>query len=934
MSMCVALSISNARSVSASDAIILPLPIDDNQTIYSNQEITLSVPDPDDQDIVSPNVILDDLLILQVRLNNLVLSDGQLGYRMGDSACLYLEDFARALEFPIVFDDETGLAEGWFIDERNTFKLDTAQSRVLVGNNDSALKRDDLIVFDDGPCVSFAALTRWFPLNVSIDFEDAIVFVESLRPLPVEQRLAREKRRAGLDRLAIHKDSSPVYKPTYKLVDMPVVDLFLDGSIGKTSSNSAVEANTGYELYATGDFLKLSGEVAISGTTEDPLSNVRVKLGRKDPEGKSFGGLGLTEFAVGDVSTVQTPLSAQNELGRGVLLSTYLLDQPDEFDRITLRGALLDGWEVELYRNDILLDFRVPQSAGRFEFIDVPLQFGRNRFVLVFYGPEGQRREEVKEIYVGTEMLTPGDVRFRTVVNQQDRNLFGTQALSQDPDAGSLRAISQIDVGILKTLSMGANFAALSLDGARKYYGGGTLTSSFNAFAVRLDATVDAAGGYALGGATQGRIGPINLFGRHEYFSAFISERVSVVGDDFLKDRSQVRLDTIVPLLPGFGLPFSLEARRERRLSGAEEIAFSSRASASVGNFSTTNNLDVTLLRDEFNDQQEAAFGSFLFNFFASPVFLRGDIAYDIIPTKRLTNVSLTGEWDVREDLNFRLTGLHDLTSDQSTATTSLSKRFRHVSLAANSSYSTDKTYEFGLALNFSLGHNPLDNRWEVSSDKRGEFGAVVANACIDEDQDDLCTIADTPLDAASFLINGQRTPFETNAKGKAFLPTIPIYSDTHLGVDLGSVQDPYIVPSKNNVRLITRPGPVPQFDFTFLQTGEVDGTVFVQRTNGKIRGAADVLLELIDGNGNVALSTKSEFDGFFLFEKVPLGAYTLQISAEQIDRLGFLEPPTKSVLLNIDKSLAAGNEFFLTKASIPALRAARIETRELSQTP
>ena len=48
------------------------------------------------------------------------------------------------------------------------------------------------------------------------------------------------------------------------------------------------------------------------------------------------------------------------------------------------------GWDAELYRNGQLLAFAENRADGRYEFIDVPLLYGQNRFEVVLYGPQGQ----------------------------------------------------------------------------------------------------------------------------------------------------------------------------------------------------------------------------------------------------------------------------------------------------------------------------------------------------------------------------------------------------------------------------------------------------------------------------------------------------------------------------------------------------------------
>jgi hypothetical protein len=56
----------------------------------------------------------------------------------------------------------------------------------------------------------------------------------------------------------------------------------------------------------------------------------------------------------------------------------------------------------------------------------------------------------------------------------------------------------------------------------------------------------------------------------------------------------------------------------------------------------------------------------------------------------------------------------------------------------------------------------------------------------------------------------------------------------------------------------------------------------------GKREAASNVEVELVDASGKVVNKTTSSYDGFFLFELVPPGIYTIRIAEEQMQRLGF----------------------------------------------
>ena len=149
--------------------------------------------------------------------------------------------------------------------------------------------------------------------------------------------------------------------------------------------------------------------------------------------------------------------------GLGVKISNHPVDTPDEFDSITLDGDLLTGWDVELYRNEVLIDFKTSQADGRYNFTDVPLLFGVNILKLIFYGPQGQVREEIKQLRIGPGQIKPGQTLYKAYANQQDVQLLlgDVHGVSASDQAGKTQANVTIQHGISKNVSVGANYTTV-----------------------------------------------------------------------------------------------------------------------------------------------------------------------------------------------------------------------------------------------------------------------------------------------------------------------------------------------------------------------------------------------------------------------------------------------------------------------------------------
>ncbi len=856
----------------------------------------------------------DDLLILELQINRLVLSEGLIAYQIPSGVCLYLGEVARALDFPIEVDLERGRAEGWFLRKDRIFVLDLVRDEVTIADETGVFDVERLQLHPGGICVELTLFSAWFPIDFELDISNAIVNLISREPLPIEQRLARERRRAGLLRGRDQMPDYPQVEIPYQLWSWPIVDTFVDARLAKDGEDENAEHIGRYNVLAVGDLLRMSGELFLSGDTKDALSRVRARLGRKDSHGGLLGPLDAREFTLGDISTPQTPLVARSRPGRGIEVSSFPLDQPEEFDRITLRGELPLGWEVELYRNRVLLEFQVSRDDGRYEFDDVPVLFGRNELRLVFYGPQGQIREETEDIFIGPNLVRPDEGYFRVAVNQQDRDLITVTEDNGNLEVqGEARFVAQYERGIADGWSIGGGLFSLPFDSLRRNYLSLGLRTAMESFTTRLDIAADDEGGATGEISAQGFLGPLNLFARHAQFSDFISERAEASGDDTLTSRSVVRADSVLPIGERFHLPISIQAKHERRESGLNQIALSNRLSTAYRSLLVTNDLRFDLRSGGGADSSKTANGSFLLNYRLPPVILRGEVTYELHPETEPTNVSLTTDWDIARDFSARANISHRMRGGLTEFTVGLNKRFEFLALGANLGASSEHTYFAGLSITLSLGRDAWSHSWRASPSHMAQRGRVAARVFVDENRDGRFDKGDRPLEGVDFLTNRRRAKIHTDKDGTAIIDDLPVYRDVNISVALGSIEDPYLVPAVNGYRIPTRPGALAMVEVPLLRTGEVDGSVFLDR-EGEVDGIADIRLELLNEKGEVIQITRTEFDGFYLFELVPLGRYMVQVSPEQPSRLSLEGSRQQQAVLTADEPVVSGVDFTISR--------------------
>jgi len=130
--------------------------------------------------------------------------------------------------------------------------------------------------------------------------------------------------------------------------------------------------------------------------------------------------------------------------------------------------------------------------------------------------------------------------------------------------------------------------------------------------------------------------------------------------------------------------------------------------------------------------------------------------------------------------------------------------------------------------------------------------------------------IAGAPLTAGNAFVEAS-----TDKAGNAMIDGLEPFRPVMIGIDAGSLPDPYVQPALPGVVVTPRPGVVTRVALPMTQAGEIEGVVMRDGGN-PIEGLS---LELVDAEGRVRATTLTEFDGYFLFESVAYGRYTVRMA-------------------------------------------------------
>lgn len=811
----------------------------------------------------------DEQWLFDLRTERLRIGEGVRGYADGARSCVILSDIITTLDLPIRLDPQLGRATGWAFDERRTLDIDREQGRVTIASRSTAIPVGTIVDTRAGWCVDPVQLGEWLGVAMTADLANSILRMRSEQPLPFELAAQRRTRAASIrpDR-DFSLASLPRATRPYQAWQMPSVDAVASVALIHDASTGRTVTQARYELYASGELLGASFDARLASNDVGLPDSLRVRAYRSDPDGRLLGPLRATTVAAGDVSSLSSPIGVQPVAGRGAMISNRALDLPDSFDRTTFRGELPAGWEAELYRNGQLLAFSTPDGRGRYEFIDVRLIYGLNRFEIVLYGPQGQVRRELRMVPVGIDAIPPGRFYYWAAALEEGRDLI---RLSRDRRTirPGWRGTLGLEYGIDKRTSAGLWLSNFTQSGRRLSMAEAALRRSVGPTLVELTGSGQSGGGMAA------RLLWAGQFGQNYFSVESVVARGGYVSDRISEGTSgwhSLALD----LSPRFGnavLPVHLEASYRTRFDGQNRLAADARMSANWRNMSFTGRLGWAQTQGS-GANDGAMVAGLLANARFGRLRLRGEAEVAVSGPGANNHVSATAEWAQSDRTDWRVETGYDAAAGRVRLGAGWQRRFRALALNAVAEAASDGSVaaSFGVALSF--GPDPRGGGMRVTRDRLASQGQALATVFFDDNADGVRQPGESLAENVTLTAGNAVSDTPTGADGLAIVDALTPFRPVLIGIDESSLPNPLVRPTMAGVVIVPRPGVATPVLLPLVSTGEVEGTLVRAGGNG-IEG---VDIELVDSHGVIRATTRSDFDGFFLFESVPYGRYQLRI--------------------------------------------------------
>ncbi len=302
-----------------------------------------------------------------------------------------LFDFLRIRNVP---DPGLDLITGFFIDQKAEYIIDRLKNTIVFNLKNFELDPGSLIRTETNLYLRSDYFGKIFGLNCIFNFRDLSVIIETDLQLPAIRELKIQEMRKNLNRLKGDVIADTIVPRSYPFIHFGMADWSV---IATEQVNGRSEArmnlNLGSIIAGGETTVNLNYNTAMPFTEKQQMYRWRYVNNENSALRQVIAGKILTNAT----SSIYNPVV-------GVQLTNTPSSFRRSFGSYTLTDRTEPGWVVELYVNNVLVDYVKADASGFYTF-EVPLVYGNTNVKLKFFGPWGEESTKEQSISVPFNFL-------------------------------------------------------------------------------------------------------------------------------------------------------------------------------------------------------------------------------------------------------------------------------------------------------------------------------------------------------------------------------------------------------------------------------------------------------------------------------------------------------------------------------------------------
>ncbi|MFZ5980224.1 MAG: hypothetical protein ACOYVF_06285 [Candidatus Zixiibacteriota bacterium] len=371
----------------------------------------------------------------------------------GESVYLPLVEIFNALGINIKADLTQKIFSGQFYRDRENYELNLNLMKYKFQGREIVINRNEFVLAGLDVYLKTSLFYDLFGLDMTFDFSTLTVHAPLDKDFPAYRKQMREMAHRKL------------VKDVTELRDLQHLEqrreYFKGAAVDWMLSASPLGSNkTQYYSFGLGGMI-LGGDfnTTLTGNSEAGLQTDQMNYRWHYFVGENSY---LTQVDLGDIYST----GAFSRGLTGIKVTNKPQVQRKYFQTIQLSDHLGQGWEVELYLNNKLVDYAFTDQNGNYNFI-VDIYYGSSRMMLKMYGPNGEILTREEFVKVPYNLIPQNTVEYS----------LGAGKTSNINEEDNWYSLADGYYGILRNLTVGAS-ADLPLNGAEdeKPLAGGEVT--------------------------------------------------------------------------------------------------------------------------------------------------------------------------------------------------------------------------------------------------------------------------------------------------------------------------------------------------------------------------------------------------------------------------------------------------------------------------
>jgi hypothetical protein len=775
----------------------------------------------------------------------------------GETAYLSIADVFTILKIRNIPSAHLDSLSGFFINIQDKYLIDRVKNQILFQGKKIELKPDDLILTETTLYMKASLFGEIFGMKCLFSFRDLSVVLTTKLDLPIIRDMKMEQMRENLKRLKGEVKTDSTIGRSYPLLNFGMADWAIN-TFQQQKMNPTTQLSLSLGSVVAG------GEMNVGLVNYNPSSPIESNQKTYLWHYANNDHQVLRQVFIGKITIPQTISSLNGSSLIGIQLSNAPTTYRRSFGTYTLSNTTGPGWLVELYVNNVLVDYVKADASGFYKF-EVPLVYGNSVMKVRMYGPWGEVQEKTENTNIPFNFLPSGE--FEYAIN--------TGVIEDKPNTRFAR--TNFNYGVSSRMSIGGGYEYFSspiIENSLPFIGSSimllnnmllsgeyTFGVKFkSSFSYRLPSNIQfdlnytgyEKGQKAIPGMLlQERGGSISLPIQGKYFSSY--SRFSLI--QTITDTA--KFTNAVFLFSGNLHGVSANATTSASINSPKNIINTSTNLSLSFRIPSHFTIRPSAIYD-YNLQKVTSVGCYL----EKPLFGNGYLNFSYIQDlSRKTGSLMMG---LRYDFSFMQTELTSIRSKNSNTLTHLARgsflfdrKSRYVGIS-NTSMMGRGAFTFVTYLDLNGNGKRDKNEPKVLGlNLRVNGGRIIRS-----DKDSTIRVIDlTPY--TSYLVELDKNSFQS-LSWKIKKLTLSVYADP------------------NQFKTVEIPIEV---------MGEASGTVNVKTKNG-IRGQGRVYVGFYREDGTFAGRVLTESDGYFSYMGLTSGNYTARMDSLQLTKIKMIASP------------------------------------------